>query len=221
MKNFKESAELQSQQIPQLQEKIKNLEEEIANREKSSAATDEAHQRIIANHQKELNELKEENERLRNEILSANNFVTKSKTPQKSNKIEVLKDYDSPISTSDEKNISAENDSKYSKKIVNMSPQNLNKQMANMCLQQTQSKSTRKKVDLLEETIHPSTIKHTNRRRKKNENGKKEKERETEKKRESESASVKKKGKCYKKLFTDNDFDGLTDLNSSPLEVNL
>lgn len=96
---------------------------------------------------------------------------------------------------------------------INMDSPKLSKQLE--CLSLTGIKSTRKKVDMLEESIHPSVIKSTSKKTKKKGKQKKEENEENVK----EEAPVKKKGKCFKQLFTENDFDGLGDLNVSPLEV--
>lgn len=93
-------------------------------------------------------------------------------------------------------------------------PERLAKQIEKISIANSQQKSTRKGVNLLEESIHPCTVKKTRGGRK----GKKEKEVQKEEEDKEEVKETRAK-RCNKKLFLENDFDNIGDLDSSFVEV--
>lgn len=235
-------------------EEFELLKMELDNKAKELESFNDNRQQMFNNYEKEIRKLKEENDRIRKDLLYQNEVILKDKTPLKSNQeqIEKLKEslkkkdeeifklksavpkieITAPDSDVIESSSSRENSPfKDIKKRLNKkkekekdkdkdkenTPDRLAKQIEEMSISLAVStaKKSKKRVDQLEESIHPCTLKGNAKKGRKGKNDNK------EKKEKEEPAPAKKESKCNKKLFTENDFDNMGNLDASIVEVSI
>ncbi|EEB20030.1 rabkinesin-6, putative [Pediculus humanus corporis] len=212
MKNlFQENKRQVMDEFSKLSKKTDTLENELKNKTEESERENKVLKEVVATKETEIVKLKEEKEKMKKEFL----LVKEDERMREKNKcvememerekyVENLTEKDEEIKKLKselekltlEKHTTANRDETMTETEMAQNETSV-KVGKNICLEnlslvsmgqpQSQIKSTRKKIDMLEESIHPSTIKHTR--------------------------------KCYKKLFAENDFDELTDLATSPIEV--
>ena len=197
MKNlFQENKRQVMDEFSKLSKKTDTLENELKNKTEESERENKVLKEVVATKETEIVKLKEEKEKMKKEFL----LVKEDERMREKNKcmememerekyVENLTEKDEEIKKlkSELEKLTLENHTTANRDEMMTETEMAQNETSvkvgkNICLEnlslvsvgqpQSQIKSTRKKIDMLEESIHPSTIKHTSRGRKKQEKGK-------------------------------------------------
>lgn len=196
-------------EIAKLKEENQLLANELKTKQTEFGVFQENRDRIFSLQEKEIQELREENERLRNE-----RYATIPNVPDTSEKSDenVCKEDHPPVQNATEKNEETTGQIAEETMPVEDTPDHLSRRLENLMVFHSETKKSCKKVNGgPEESLHPSLMKSKKK-------GKKAMGR-SQGKEEDEGELTMKGNKCTRRLFTGNDFDDVGDLESSFVEV--
>ncbi|KAL0276435.1 UNVERIFIED_CONTAM: hypothetical protein PYX00_004014 [Menopon gallinae] len=200
-----EKASINSE-IVKLKEENQLLTNELKNMQNEIDTFQENREKIFSQQEREIQELREENERLKKE-----KSTTVPETPEKTDEKDSEGD-SSPVENGTEGNGEIATHTAEETLPVEDTPDRLSRRLENLMVFHSETKKSCKKVvGGVEESLHPSLMKSKRK-------GKKAMEQDRSKVNDENELTKKGNNKCTRKLFTGNDFDCVSDLESSFVE---